>query len=421
MKSYGGLFPRIVAPDNLGAAMLRAARGKRDRPTVAAFLQHADTELGALREELLSDRYVPRPYTQFRIMDPKPRTISCADFRDRVVHHALCAVIGPLMERRFVHDSYACRAGKGMHRAVLRAQEFCRRFGYYLKADIRKCYDSIDHEALLGVLLPMFREKRLRELLRRIVVHPVPGQRPGRGLPIGNLTSQWFANLYLDRLDHFVKDDLGVGGYVRYMDDFVLWDDSKERLHRAAAEVADFLACELRLSLKAEASRLAPTREGLPFLGLRVYPGLLRLQHGRRQRTLRLVRRRQAEFGAGSIGEEQLAASVGSSLGMLRSFGLERVLPVEALGERKPRARLGLRTVQARAHGSDRRSRSLDCGAARRFGMPRSGAPRPTAEASRSAPSESGAERTQSKGAPGRSRGVCLPATGQSQPWRRTT
>lgn len=277
MKSYGGLFERICDLANLHSAMVLAARGKRDSGPVNAFLAHADAELCLLREELRSGRYVPRPYQQFTILDPKPRVISCADFRDRVVHHAVCDIIGPLIERRLVADSYACRVGKGTHRAVLRAQELCRRYVYFLKLDVRRFFDSIDHHILLALLSRLFREPELRALLETIVRHPVPGQASGKGVPIGNLTSQWFANLYLDGLDHLVRDEWGLGGYIRYMDDMVLWSDSKPRLWRAHDEACAWLERERRLQLKPEATVLAPSCEGVPFLGMRVFPGRLRL------------------------------------------------------------------------------------------------------------------------------------------------
>ncbi len=197
-KSYGQCFEKIAEPENLAAALKRAAKGKNSRATVAHFLSNSEEELSLLQTELFDGTYRPRPVSQFRIMDPKPRTITCADFRDRVVHHALCSVISPFLENRFIDDSFACRIGKGSHRAVLRAQQFSRRYSYVWKADVRAFYDSVDHAVLLQMLCRRFREKRLHNLFRIILEHPFPGQVAGKGLPIGNLTSQWFANFYLD-------------------------------------------------------------------------------------------------------------------------------------------------------------------------------------------------------------------------------
>jgi len=282
VKSVGGLFQRICDPDNLRGAMIRAARGKADRPGVMRFLANADSEVAALARDLRAGTYIPEGYDQFRIMDPKPRRISCAPFRDRVVHHAVCRVIGPVIERRFIPDSYACRKGKGTHRAILRTQDFARRYGYYCKLDVARFFDSVDHETLLQLLGGLFRERELRVLLERIVRHPIPGQARGKGLPIGNLTSQWFANLYLDGVDHFMKDGLGVPGFIRYMDDMLLFGSSKSGLWGHCDALAEWLGQNRQLSVKQEVLVLAPCSEGIPYLGIRVYPGIMRLQQLRR-------------------------------------------------------------------------------------------------------------------------------------------
>jgi len=327
MKSHGGLFARIVEVENLRRAMKAAARGKRDRPAVARLLNEADEELPRLREELESGKYIPRPYFHFRVYDPKPRTISCADFRDRVVHHAICDVIGPLIERRFIFDSFACRKGKGTHRATGRAQQLARRFSYFLKLDVASFFDSVDHEILLALLARQFREPRLLALLEVIVRAPLAGAPPGKGLPIGNLTSQWFANLYLDGADHLVKETLRMPGYVRYMDDMVLFADSKAVLWAAHDALAAWLADERRLSLKAAATRLAPCTEGVPFLGMRIFPGTWRLQHGRFVRTRRRMRGKERAYLEGQLGPEQLARSATAAQGILSWYGMKGILP----------------------------------------------------------------------------------------------
>jgi len=326
MKSYTQLFDRIASPANLQRALGLASRGKRERGPVRAFLDHAPEELARLRTELLDGTYRPGPYEQFGVRDPKPRTISCAPFRDRVVHHAVCDVIAPLFERRFLADSFACREDKGTHRAAARAREFARRFAFVCKLDVRAFFDSVDHEVLLSLLLPLFREARLRSLLERLVRHPFPGQAPGRGLPIGNLTSQWFANLYLDGLDHFVKETLRLPGYVRYMDDLALFADTKAALWAAHDGVAEWLTRERRLQLKTEATRLCPCTEGFPFLGLRIFPGAWRLQRQRFVRSRRLVRHRERQCAAGELAPDGLAASARAAGGVMNWFGFKGVL-----------------------------------------------------------------------------------------------
>jgi len=302
--------------------MLRAARGKRGRGPVTRFLASADKKLERLRHELLTGNYRPSNFAQFSIRDPKPRLISCADFRDRVVHHALCDVIGPLLERSFIPDSFACRVGKGAHRAVLRAQTATRRWAWFAKLDIRRYFDSIDHDILLGVLQTRFREAPVRALLETVVRFPLPGQQPGKGLPIGNLTSQWFANTYLDGLDHRALEYAwgsetlaagsrtgGVGFYLRYMDDLLIFDESADRVSEHVRSIVEWLQTQRHLTVKMERPIVGPCRDGVPFLGWRVFPGCLRLQPGRLRRSRRLLRQRERECRSGAISMEALTAS----------------------------------------------------------------------------------------------------------------
>lgn len=268
----------------LRSAARRAARGKRHLPEVAAFLCDLDREVLRLRRELLAGEYAPGPFRTFRIRDPKPRTISAAPFRDRVVHHALCAAIEPALERYAVADSYACRPGKGSHAAVARAHRFTRRFAYVLKLDVEHFFETVSHEVLLARLERRFCDPQLRQLLAVIVRAGAPGSPPGKGLPIGALTSQHFANFLLGALDHHVKQHLHVAGYVRYMDDLLLFGDARAALWAVRDAVAAFLAGELRLELKARATVLLPVSEGVPFLGLRLYPGVVRFGHSRARR-----------------------------------------------------------------------------------------------------------------------------------------
>ena len=322
MKSFGGLFHKIVSVESLKTGMFLAARGKRHRLPVMKFIANAKNEIIQLHEELLTGNWVPRPYTQFSIRDPKPRLISCAEFRDRIVHQSLCAHIGPCIERKFVSDSFACRIGKGSHRAVLRAQELCRRYRYFLKMDISKFFDSVNHDILLNILLPMFREKQLKYLLERIVRHPFPHQQEGCGIPIGNLTSQWFANLYLDDMDHWIMNQPGIGGYVRYMDDFVVWSNSKENLWQIKMDISHWVENERGLRIKNDSLPPTMCSEGLPFLGMRIFPFLLRLQHKRLWRTRRRVRKYEIWARTGLCSWADAAVSVRACVGIIKFFGL---------------------------------------------------------------------------------------------------
>lgn len=321
MRSSGGLFQHIISEENLNRSMFRAAKGKRNQGAVKRFLSNSGYEIPLLNKELVDGTYRPRPYRQFKILDPKPRVISCADFRDRVTHHAICAVIAPVIERRLIYSNYACRKGKGSHKAIIKAQGFSRRFRYFLKTDIRHYYPSIDHEIMLCKLRKLFREERLMNLLSVIVCSHIPGQVEGKGLPIGNLTSQWFANLYMDETDHWIKESLRIRGYIRYMDDLAIWSDSKQELFKLADKLRIFLAQSLRVELKEERTIVSPCSEGVPFLGWRVYPNLLRRDGRRLRRQRRLIRLRESQFMRGEISAESLQDCALSLNGSRAFFG----------------------------------------------------------------------------------------------------
>lgn len=271
-----------------------------------------EPELFQLQRELIAGTYRPGPYHTFTIREPKERQIAAAPFRDRVVHHSICSVLEPVFERRYIHDSYACRKGKGSHRAIQRAWAFTRKHGWFLKCDVAKYFDSADHEILKERVRRLFKDARFLTLLERIVDHNAPHNAPGKGLPIGNLTSQYFANLYLDGLDHFIKEQVRMKHYVRYMDDFLCFADSKEELQCVLSEVREFLDERLCLRLKDRKCYIAPVTQGIPFLGMRLYPGTIRLSRPALVRCNRKLKHREKAFVQGRITEEALIQSASS-------------------------------------------------------------------------------------------------------------
>lgn len=307
MKRHGYLFAEIVSFDSLMRAARRAYRGKKDKSRVAAFCFDLENEVIALQKELKSRIYKPLPLRYFVIWEPKVRQIGAADFRDRVVHHAVCRVMEPVFEKSYIFHSYACRIDKGSHRAISQAQQYCRRYDYYLKCDIKKYFESIDHQVLMEMLSRKFKD---RDLLRLLSVIIESSSDNGRGIPIGNLTSQHFANFYLDRLDHFVKDVCRVKGYLRYMDDFVLFGNDKPGLHVLKAEISGFLHDQLKLKLKEKATVISPCYDGLPFLGFRIFPGLIRVKYENKRRLIRKLEARQREFNQGIINENKYVQSL---------------------------------------------------------------------------------------------------------------
>lgn len=235
MKRYGNLWHQIIDFENLLEAARKAQRSKRFRPNVLAFNYTLEDQLLRLQHELQTQTYQPGDYRTFRIFEPKPRLISAAPYRDRVVHHALCNIIVPIFEQTFIDDSYANRSGYGTHRALRRFTKFARSHRLILQCDVQKYFPSIDHEILKAVIRRKIKCPETLWLIEQIidrsneqdpVLHYFPGDtlltpnERRKGLPIGNLTSQFFANCYLNGLDHFVKEDLKAKCYLRYVDDF---------------------------------------------------------------------------------------------------------------------------------------------------------------------------------------------------------
>ena len=322
MKVYENLYPSICAWETLELAYRRARRGKRSAPAVADFEYNWESQLLRLQEELVNKSYQPGPYHSFYVHDPKKRLISAAPFRDRVAHHALVAVIEPIFERQFISDSYANRVGKGTHRALDRCTHFARRYDYVLPCDIKQHFPSIDHAILRQILAKPIACPETLWLIDRILASGIgvlgeeydmvyfPGDdllaaaRP-RGLPIGNLTSQFWSNCYLNPLDHFIKRILRCKGYLRYVDDFLLFAADKSTLHQWRAEIIAYLA-SLRLTMHADRAQPRPVGEGIPFLGFVVYPDRRRLKGRKvvayRRRLTRLWRAyQQGEVEAGQV------------------------------------------------------------------------------------------------------------------------
>ena len=313
MKRVGNLWGRLISFPNLLTAGQRAAAGKRTRPDVAAFLLDLEWELLRLQRELKDGSYRPGAYRTFLVREAKPRLISAAPFRDRVVHHALTQVLEPIFERRFSKDSFACRKGFGVHLALARARWGAARHRFVLKCDVRKYFPSIDHEILKGLLWHAVKCRPTLDLAARIIDASNPQEEanwyfPGddlftpqerrRGLPLGNQTSQFFANVYLDPLDQMVTRVLKPDVYVRYVDDFLLFGDTKDRLHEMGARVEDEL-CRLRLAIHPRKSRVYRTAEGVTFLGWRIFPERSRLVRGNVVRFLRRLRLLQSKYAEG--------------------------------------------------------------------------------------------------------------------------
>lgn len=317
-KRYNNLWDKVIDFSNLYEAYLKARKGHRWDAEVLRFSAQLEEELINLQNHLIWGTYQTGPYRFFTVYEPKERLVAALPFHDRVAQHALCNVIGPIFERRFIYHSYACRVGKGTHRGADQLQRWLREcertWGrvYCLKADIRKYFASIDHEVLMRLITRAIKDERVLAMCQEIIES---GSDTGKGLPIGNLTSQWWANLYLDQLDHFVKEELRVKHYLRYMDDTVFLSPSKKELWQWYAEIKCFLEDKLRLQLNLKTSIFPVGPRPVDFLGYRIWPEYRLLRKDSIKRARRRLKRMQHQYHRSEIDFETINASVQSWLG----------------------------------------------------------------------------------------------------------
>jgi RNA-directed DNA polymerase len=325
-RRVGDLFEQVASLGNLFAAAKKALRGRGLEMPAVAFAADLETEVVALAHELRSASYRPGAYHYFEIFEPKRRLVAAAPFRDRVVHHAICRVIEPIWERRFIADNYACRPGKGTHAAMRRARVLARQHPWALSCDIQQYFPSVSHEVLMSTITRVIADERLLRLIRLILASHVSAAggcgrevRPecelggacgGTGLPIGNLTSQFFANVMLDPFDHFVTEVVRPSGYVRYMDDFLVFGQSRGELRAIGTRLRDRLA-GLELAIHPDKYRLIRTASGVDFVGFTVFAdGRIRL----REKSLKNFRRRYRRLLAGVQRGHVKPASVTASV-----------------------------------------------------------------------------------------------------------
>lgn len=322
MKTYGGLFERVYDFEALHAAYRRARSGKRDQAEVQKFEQDLEGNLIQLQNELIWGTYQTGRYRTFIVNEPKERVVSALPFRDRVVQHALVAVIEPIWEARFISDNYACRPGRGTHRGADRAEAMLRKVKrehgkvYVLKGDVARYFPSIDHEILKGLFARRIRCRRTLALLGDIIdsANQV-SDRFGVGVPIGNLVSQLAANVYLHELDQFAKHDLRERHYIRYMDDFVVVHHDKDHLHRVRERIEVFLAERLRLQTNRK-TQVFPVGvlhgRALDFLGYQIWPTHRRLRRDSITRIGRSLRALQHYYARGLVSLERVHQTVQS-------------------------------------------------------------------------------------------------------------
>ncbi|MEN1969040.1 reverse transcriptase/maturase family protein [Lentibacillus sp. N15] len=336
MKRVGQLFEKIIDYENLFEAYLMAKKGKRYRGEVLDFSYNAEEELIQIQNDLIYGTYEVGRYREFYVYHPKKRLIMALPFRDRVVQWAIYKVLYPIYFKRFIKDSYACINGRGSHSAAARIQYWLRQLErqpgktYYLQMDMSKYFYRINHDILLSIISRTIKDKDLMVLLARIIKsehtkfgiplgdHFYEQERvDGVGMPIGNLTSQLFANVYLNEMDQYAKHDMKVRHYIRYMDDIVILHKDKNELKEILIESNLFLQHELHLQINNK-TRIDNTNHGVDFVGKRIWPTHMKL----RKETVKNMKSRlkyiQKQFAFGEVSTDEVRSVLSSYLGLMK-------------------------------------------------------------------------------------------------------
>lgn len=316
------IFDHIISLENLLRAWKEFRRGKRSKAEVQEFEFNLERNLFQLHWELTSGKWKPDPYQDFYICDPKLRHIHKATVRDRVFNQAVFRVLYPIFDRIFIHDSYSCRRKKGTHRGVLRLEEFIKKItknhtrpAFALKCDIRKFFDNIPHDKLFDLVKKKVLNEKLRGIIKIIIESFQTAN--GKGLPLGNVTSQLFANIYLNELDQFMKRGIKAKYYVRYCDDFIILDTDESALVKIIPEIEKFLRESLGLNLHPNKVFIRKIRQGIDFLGYVAMPKYRVLRTRTKKRIFRKISVLKNNLDNGLVEKEKLEQVVGSYLGML--------------------------------------------------------------------------------------------------------
>ncbi|OPY54720.1 MAG: Reverse transcriptase (RNA-dependent DNA polymerase) [Methanosaeta sp. PtaU1.Bin060] len=327
MKRHGNLFEKITDVDNIYLAYRKARKGKSWQNTISRFDDDLDENIFNIRDSLIEKTFTTSPYTEKMIYEPKQRIIYKLPFNpDRIVQHALMNALEPIWNSLFIHDSYSCRKGKGIHAGSRRTMDFIRAAGagaYCLKMDIHKFYPSIDHDILFKIVQRKIKCPDTLWLLEDII-YSIPG---GKNVPIGNYTSQWLGNLYLNELDQYLKHKHKIKHYIRYCDDFILLNQDKKFLRRMAEVIEVFLAD--RLGLRPSKNDLFPVRQGIDFLGYRHFPDHILVRKSTSKRIKRRMRDLPSQLARGEITADQYRSSIASTEGWLlwaNSYNFKRSL-----------------------------------------------------------------------------------------------
>lgn len=334
-KVYHALFENIASPERLFAAWVESRKGKSSRTDVQEFETHLEEHIFDLHRELIAGTYRHGHYSAFTICDPKQRPIHKATVRDRVLHHAVFAALNPVFEPTFIAHSFSCRKNKGTHRGVDALETMLRQVSrnnshpcFALKCDIRRFFASVDHTVLLKILARRIKDDRVMRLLENIVASFSSDDSPDgarKGIPIGNLTSQLFANVYMNEFDLFVKYPLRVKYYIRYTDDFVIVSDNETMLRNLLSPLSAFLQEKLHLDLHPKKVTIRKYAQGIDFLGYVMRPHHRILRTVTKRRMFRKLREKTEKCAKGMATEESCEQSLQSYLGVLSHANAHRL------------------------------------------------------------------------------------------------
>ena len=327
MKIYRNIFEKIISLENLFAAWDKFKSDKQNKQDVQLFEWQLEQNIFQLHRDLRTKRYKHSAYSSFWIQDPKQRHIHKATVRDRVLHHAIFMILNPLFEESFISHSFSCRIDKGTHKGIKTLKGIARRVSgnarkpcFALKCDIKKFFDTIDHDILFAIFAKKIKDSDTMGLLREIIesfFSKYSNLFERKGVPIGNLTSQLFANVYLNEFDQFIKHNLKIKHYLRYTDDFVILAENRRHLEELITPINSFLKHKLHLELHPNKVSIRKFGQGIDFLGYVVLPYHLQLRTKTKNRVFRKLEMRIKEYKDGQIPYKTVEQSLQSYLGVL--------------------------------------------------------------------------------------------------------
>lgn len=317
MKSYNFLWNNFISYENIYKAYKKARKVNPNSLKVLKFEFNLERNLLNIQKELRENRYDVSKYFVFTIYEPKKRLIKSLPFKDRIIQHALINIIEPIFEKSFIFDSFACRKEKGIHQGLKRVKRVVseNKYKYFVKADIKKYFFSVDKEILKQIISKKIKDRKILNLVFKIINSDNSHLDKNKGIPIGNLSSQLFSNIYLDRLDKFVKNKLGIKKYFRYVDDFLIFSNSKRYLNQIIYKIRIFLKKELKLKLPFKKTNIYLVRKGVDFVGYRIYLDFIKIRKTSLTKFIKETKKNIFLFNRKRLFLEKLEASINSYLG----------------------------------------------------------------------------------------------------------